>query len=221
MSITLVIIVVLVVVAAGGAGVFMVVAAANRPTLTMEDTKALANDGGGGGVDVLSASVTDVRAGGLVSAESFGDDYESCNLMIDGYNHMKVGNDVWHEAISEYKARKVAIEWQKRGGKNHFYIVKYHRCKSLSDIGLSDGDLEGLGEGKSVTFENVEYKFKKSGDGLFHKGEAGFGKKFDYWLFDAGDDQFLRIEKLPGADTTVSVARPTGEDQFSVMKVRA
>ncbi|MDF1665485.1 MAG: DUF4178 domain-containing protein, partial [Planctomycetota bacterium] len=192
----------------------------NRPTLTMEDTKALANNGGGGGVDVLSAKVTDVRSGGLVSAEGFGDDYENCNLMIDGYNYIKVGSETWYEAVSEYKARKVAIEWQKRGGKNHFYVVKNHRCKTLSDIGLSEGDLESLADGKTVTFENVEFKFKKSGEGLFHKGEGGFGKKFDYWLFGADDDQYVRVEKLPGADITVSTARPTSEDQFEVMKVR-
>ena len=202
----------------GGASVF-VIFASQQKTLTMDDTKALAG-GPGGSVDVLTASVTDVRAGGLVGAEAFGDDFENCNLLIDGYNHLKVGNDTWYEAVSEYKARKVAIEWQKRAGKNHFYVVKYHRCKSLGDIGLSNDDLEAPGDGKSVTFEGVEYKFSKSGDGLFHKGEGGFGKKFDYWIFDGGDDQTLRIERLPGAEPSVSVLRPAGEDQFNVMTVR-
>jgi hypothetical protein len=217
MSMILILAIVFIVVVGAGAGIAVV--AANRPTLTQDDTKSLMA-GEGAGVDVLAARMADVRQGGLVNAEAFGDEFETSNLLIDAYNHMKVGNDTWHEAISEYKARKVAIEWQKRAGKNHFYIVKYHRCKSLGDIGLTNDDLAGLAMGKSVSFENVEYKFAKSGDGLFHKGEAGFGKKFDYWLFDGGEDQFLRIEQLPGSEPSVSIARPASDDQFEVMKVR-
>lgn len=223
MSLLLIIIVVgAVVFVGGGALVFVILKASSNPALGVDRSKALA-DGrtDDGGVDVLSASITDVRAGGMVKAAGFGDDFEDIHLEIDAYNRLSFNKENWHELVSQYKGRAVAVEWQERSGGRKVYGVRFHRGKELLDIGLQDADLDSLEDGRAVALDGIEYKLARSGEALFHKGGDGFGKKMNFWEFQAEEGGLLRVERASDGTTTVSVAKPLNEAEFEVLRVRS
>lgn len=196
------------------------VSSSRTPTLTVEHTRSLAN-GTGARVDVLTASFRDVRKGGLVEARGFGGDDQGVNLLIDDYNSIKAGDEVWHELVTEFKGRGAALAWHERaGGETETFAVRRCRSLTVADLGLSEAELEGALEGRVARYEGMEASFSRSGEALFHKGESGFGKSMKYWLFVAPGKGWLRVERRPDDSLVASYGVALDSAGVTVLKVR-
>lgn len=213
---TILLLIVGVLIAAAG-GMALLVSFSSKPAIAMDDPKSLP----GGGVDVLTASITDVRKGGLISASAFGESFESADLEIDEYHRMTAGDEVWQELVTEFKGKRVAIESRTGGTGDGVFQVLVHRDEDLSKVGLEASALDSLGEGLTLQWGGQAHTWKRSGEAHHHRGGEGFGKAFTYHELWSEDGGFIRIELRKGADPVVSVARPSKADDYSVLRVRA
>lgn len=198
MSTVLIIIAVVAAVAAvlglGVGAMVMLGAKSGQKALTAADPPK--QIGGGGGPDVLTASVKDLRRGAVVQVSGFGDDFEDVQLEVEGYTRYSRGRDEWHVLQATYKDRPVGLGWDEGQGALRVLAYKHLRGKRLADLGLSPEQLAGLKKGDTVEALGQTWTVEDAEEALSHKDGTGFGKEHQSWELAASDGkQVLRLEQ--------------------------
>jgi hypothetical protein len=190
----------------------------SRTAIAASEQKAI--ESGLGGADVLTASVKDVRKGGVLVARKIGNE-ANVNLTIDAYNRCVFDAETWHELISEHDGKPIAIEWREGGGdSDSVYAVLPHKSDGLAAAGLAADKIDALGDDATVEIDGLDFKLKRKGQALFHRGGDGFGKKLDFWEFEATGGVFARVERPLGAAASFSLARPVDADGFDIYRLQ-
>jgi len=202
-----------------GAGAFFMLSASSQAAIASTNPGNMPKGLPGGKIDVLQASVFDLRRGAVLVAKGFGDEFEDANLTIDAYNKFSGEGVDWHELVSEYAGRLAGLEWHEGGGARKLFALSQQRSLELSQVGLDGAGLDAIAEGASACFGGKTFHFAKKGEALFHTGGDGFGKKLEYWIFKDGE-AFLRVERRLEQQPQVSIGRPFSEDSFDIYRIR-
>lgn len=181
-------------------------------------SRALSTSSGG---DLLSATIKDVRKGGLVQVSNMGDAGEDVDLEVERYDRHVAGRDEWHLLDGTYKKRHVALEWQDVRGVLRLFEHKHLRALTPEQVGLGGPALAALAPGGEHVHDGVTYVVESAGKAHRHENGTGFGKEYEAWRLVSKDQKrVLHVERWAGKPATASIGEAADPQVLQIFRVR-
>jgi hypothetical protein len=204
------------------AGAFTV-ATAKRGARSLAADPALP---GAGKVDILAATIKDVRKGGLVHVSNMGDAGEDVDLEVERYDRHVAGRDEWHLLDGTYATRHVGLEWQEVRGVLRLWEHKRLRALTPEQVGLEPdrggAALGALAVGKEHAHDGVTYVVETAGKALRHENGSGFGKEYEAWRLVSKDGKrVLHVERWGDKPASAWIGEAADPSVCTIYRVKA
>lgn len=198
--------------------VYKLMSAPAAPAITADSPEALP-----GGVDVLNATLWDVKKGGVFTITGFNSDYDDADLIVDQVDRIGQGGRVVSRELKiHHEGRERWISVEKSGGSVSVSVTE-PKSPRLSELGLDEDRLAEMDESQAGEFDwdGTTWSYTGSGERFWFENDGRQSEGFYYWEFESADgERYLSMSKFEGEPFEVSLSRALGDEhEISILKV--